>query len=59
MREVATYDTELAHNKWYDGHDVWIAHPEEETSDYLVTDAATFADADGHLFIIEYKETAQ
>lgn len=59
MREVATYDTELAHNEWYDGHDVWFAHPEGETSDYLVTDAATFVDAEGHLFIIAYKETAQ
>jgi len=59
MREVATYDTELAHNKWYDGHPVWIAHPEEETEDHLVTDAAAFVDAEGHLFIIAYTEEVQ
>ena len=56
MREIETYDTELAHNMWHDGCVVWIAHPSEPDVTYHVTEAEEFADADGHLFLIEVVE---
>lgn len=56
MTELETYDVELAHNKWYDGCVVWISHPDETDLTEQVTDAATFKDADGHLFVVELQE---
>jgi len=56
MRELETYDVELAHNKWYDGCVVWIAHPDEPDLTDNIKDAASFVDAEGHLFVIELEE---
>lgn len=57
MREIETYDTELAHNMWFDGCVVWIAHPSEPDVTYHVTEAEEFAEAKkSTLYVIEVVE---
>lgn len=55
-RELTTYNAELAQKWLHDGYVVWTVHPDEAELKDNIKDAASLAEAEGHLFVIELKE---
>ena len=50
-KDLETYDHELAHQKFREGFDVYIVHPDSD--DVRVMHEHTFEEEEGHLFAIK------